>query len=175
MRSIGSWGPFFLGHPVSSHYGTTIPKNCLQKVIIGIKAKLSLFLSLIEMLVQLCDYFKAAFRSSANETPTPFDALLAELEAALDALLDTLGPLLGLTDEQIAAIEADIDTLIQDIEHVEHGDIDVDGGLEVIVQDIVNILHDFGVNSSKITDVEATSKFINDLGLCLADLNTLTR
>ena len=96
--------------------------------------------------------------SPADETPTEFDALLAELEAALAALLDTLGPLLGLTDEQIQAIEADNDVLIKDIEAIEHGEIDVDGGLEKIIQDLINILLDFGVESPRKLDVEATSE-----------------
>ena len=99
--------------------------------------------------------------SSADETPTEFDALLKELEAALDALLDTLGPLLGLTDEQIQQIEADIDTLILDIEAIEHGEIDVDGGLEKVLADIVKILHDFGVQSERKSEVEATSMYIS--------------
>ena len=96
--------------------------------------------------------------SSADETPTELDALLAELEAALDALLEALAPLLGLTPEQVTQIEADFDTLIKDIEAIEHGEIDVDGGLEKVLQDIVNIIHDFGVQSQPRDEVEATSK-----------------
>ena len=96
---------------------------------------------------------------SADETPTPFDGLLADLEAALNALLDTLGPLLGLTDEQVKTIEADIDTLIKDLEAVEHGEIDIDGGLELVVQDLIKILHDFGVESAQELDMEVTSEF----------------
>ncbi|XP_043240631.1 uncharacterized protein LOC122391089 isoform X9 [Amphibalanus amphitrite] len=92
-----------------------------------------------------------------DETPTPFDGLLADLEAALDALLDTLGPLLGLTDEQVQIIEADIDQLIKDLEAVEHGEIDVDGGLEAIIMDLIKILHDFGVHSTRSLEVEATT------------------
>ncbi|XP_043221574.1 uncharacterized protein LOC122381461 isoform X6 [Amphibalanus amphitrite] len=92
-----------------------------------------------------------------DETPTPFDGLLADLEAALDALLDTLGPLLGLTDEQVQIIEADIDQLIKDLEAVEHGEIDLDGGLEAIIMDLIKILHDFGVHSTRSLDVEATT------------------
>ncbi|KAF0304185.1 hypothetical protein FJT64_023968 [Amphibalanus amphitrite] len=92
-----------------------------------------------------------------DETPTPFDGLLADLEAALDALLDTLGPLLGLTDEQVQIIEADIDQLIKDLEAVEHGEIDLDGGLEAIIMDLIKILHDFGVHSTRSLEVEATT------------------
>ena len=95
---------------------------------------------------------------SADETPTDFDALLAELEAALDALLTFLGPLLGLTREQVQIVEADIDGLIKDIESVEHGEIDVDTGLEIILQDLLKIMHDFDVQSLSKLDVEATSK-----------------
>ena len=95
---------------------------------------------------------------SADETPTDFDGLLAQLESALDALLIILGPLLDLTREQVQIIEADIDGLIKDIESVEHGEIDVDTGLEIIIQDLIKILHDFGVQSPSKLDVEATSK-----------------
>ena len=63
----------------------------------------------------------------------------------LNTLLNTLGPLLGLTDAQIKQAEADIDTLIKDIEDIEHGHIDIDSGLEKIIVDIFNILKDFGL------------------------------
>ena len=63
----------------------------------------------------------------------------------LNELLDTLGPILGLTAAQIQQAEADIDTLIKDIEAIEHGAIDVDSGLEKIIVDIFNILKDFGL------------------------------
>ena len=103
-------------------------------------------------------YYNCFLLSPADETPTEFDALLKELEAALDALLEALGPLLGLTDEQIQQIEGDIDTLVKDIEAIEHGEIDVDGGLEKVLADIIQILHDFGVQSEKKSEVEATSE-----------------
>ena len=110
-------------------------------------------------------YCSTLFLFAADETPTEFDALLKELEAALDALLDTLGPLLGLTDEQIQVIEADIDTLVKDIEAIEHGEIDVDGGLEQVLADLIKILHDFGVRSEKTSDLEVTSEFIYHLSV----------
>ena len=96
--------------------------------------------------------------SPADETPTEFDALLAELESALDALLTILGPLFGLTREQVQIIEADIDALIKDLESTEHGEIDIDSGLEIIVQDLIKILHDFGVQSPEKLDTETTSE-----------------
>ena len=96
--------------------------------------------------------------SPADETPTEFDALLAELESALDALLTILGPLFGLTREQVQIIEADIDALIKDLESTEHGEIDIDSGLEIIVQDLIKILHDFGVQLPQKLDVETTSE-----------------
>ena len=83
--------------------------------------------------------------SPADETPTDLDGLLAQLESMLNTLLNTLGPILGLTDAQIKQAEADIDTLIKDIEDIEHGHIDVDSGLEKIIVDIFNILKDFGL------------------------------
>ena len=85
---------------------------------------------------------------AADDTPTELDALLAELDSALTAVLDILGPVLGFTREKTEAIEADIDRLIADIEAIEHGHIDVDNGLEVVLQDIVDMLHDFGFKST---------------------------
>ena len=117
----------------------------------------------------MCDAWHLDSLSSADETPTEFDAILAELEAALDALLDALGPTLGLTDEQIQAIEADNANLIKDIEAIEHGEIDVDGGLEAILQDIINILHDFGIQATEVkSNVEATSKQNNMMSIIVS-------
>ncbi|XP_043210984.1 uncharacterized protein LOC122375566 [Amphibalanus amphitrite] len=87
-----------------------------------------------------------------SETPTELDALLAELDSALTAVLDILGPVLGFSREKTEAIEADIDQLIADIEDIEHGRVDVDTGLEIVLQDILDMLHDFGFSAQPMTD-----------------------
>ena len=83
--------------------------------------------------------------SAADETPSSFDVLLEELESGLNQVLDILGPLMGLTPEQILAVEADIDSIIRDFEAIEHGTIDVDNGLEALLTDWLKFLHDVGL------------------------------
>ncbi|XP_037079225.1 uncharacterized protein LOC119100220 [Pollicipes pollicipes] len=97
------------------------------------------------------------YNAPTDDTPTALDGLLAQLESALDTVLGLLGPILGLTDDQIKAAEADIDTLIKDIEAIEHGDVDVDGGLETVLMDLVKILHEFGIQTSLSFDVQGTT------------------
>ncbi|XP_037079224.1 uncharacterized protein LOC119100219 [Pollicipes pollicipes] len=79
-----------------------------------------------------------------DDTPTDLDGLLTQLESLLSKGLESLGPVLGLTDDQIKAAEADIDTLIKDIESAEHGHTDIDTALEKILTDVLNILKDCG-------------------------------
>ena len=95
--------------------------------------------------------------STADDTPTTLDGLLEQLEGALKTALDTFGPALGLTDDQIKAAEADIDTLIKDIEAAEHGHTDIDTAVEKIVTDIMNLLKDLGAPVLR-TSYGATSK-----------------
>ncbi|XP_037079235.1 uncharacterized protein LOC119100230 [Pollicipes pollicipes] len=99
------------------------------------------------IVTDMLEIFKAFgldYMNPTDDTPTDMDALLAQLEAGLGAALDILGPILGLTENQIKAAEDDIDSLIKDFEDVEHGHLDVDGGMEKILTDILNILKDLG-------------------------------
>ena len=98
--------------------------------------------------------------STADDTPTTLDGLLAQLESGLNMALNTFGPILGLTDDQIKAAEADIDTLIKDIEAAEHGHTDIDTAIEKVVTDLMNLLKDFGLPVLR-TSYGATSKYSN--------------
>ncbi|XP_037079223.1 uncharacterized protein LOC119100218 [Pollicipes pollicipes] len=98
-----------------------------------------------------------------DDTPTGLDGLLTKLEGLLDKLLESLGPVLGLTDDQIKAAEADIDTLIKDIESAEHGHTDIDTALEKILTDVLNILKDCGAPILSTADPSPIDKILEQL------------
>ncbi|XP_037073667.1 uncharacterized protein LOC119094849 isoform X2 [Pollicipes pollicipes] len=76
---------------------------------------------------------------------TTLDEVLFWLEDGLNAVLDIVGPFIGMDYDKIKATEADLHTLINDIRSLGDGHIDVDHGLEAILTDILQILKDFGV------------------------------
>ena len=75
--------------------------------------------------------------------------MLFWLENGLNAVLDIVGPFIGLDYDETKAVEADIHTLVNDIRDLGDGRIDVDHGLENILTDILVILGDFGVPTSQ--------------------------
>ena len=81
--------------------------------------------------------------------PTTLDEVLFWLENGLNAVLDIVGPFIGLDYDATKQVEADIHVLIGDIRDLGDGRIDVDGGLENILRDILVILGDFGVPTSQ--------------------------
>ena len=74
------------------------------------------------------------------------DVLLEEIQSLVDTYLPILGPLLGLTDEQIQGIVTNTDKFVADVEALEHGQVDVTDGLEAIVTDILEILKALGID-----------------------------
>ena len=86
---------------------------------------------------------------AATDVPTTLDEVLFWLERGLNAVLDIVGPFIGLDYDETKAVEADIHTLINDIRDLGDGNIDVDRGLEKILTDMLVILGDFGVPTSQ--------------------------
>ena len=73
-------------------------------------------------------------------------------------MLNILGPLLGLTGDQIQMVETDIDNIIRDFEAIEHGEIDVDSGLETLLLDLLQFLHDVGLVPDSESFIHAKGK-----------------
>ena len=96
--------------------------------------------------------------SAATDVPTTLDEVLMWLENGLNAVLDIIGPFIGLDYDETKQVEADIHALVNDIRELGDGRIDVDTGLENILTDILVILGDFGVPTSQRRD-GLTSKF----------------
>ena len=84
----------------------------------------------------------------AADTPSTLDQLLEELQAIVDQYLPVLGPLFGLTDEQIAGVVANFDKFVADVEALEHGTVDVSTGVEDIVIDLIEILKALGIDDT---------------------------
>ena len=72
--------------------------------------------------------------------------LLEEIQALIDTYLPILGPLLGLTDEQVQQIIEQVDKFVADTEALEHGQVDVTDGLMAMITDILEILKILGID-----------------------------
>ena len=107
------------------------------------------------------------FVPAATDVPTTLDEVLFWLEDGLNAVLDIVGPFIGLDFDETKAVEYDIHTLINDIRDLGDGHIDVDHGLEKILTDLLVILGDFGVPTSQ-RKGELTSTYRQGLrkGVC---------
>ena len=66
----------------------------------------------------------------------------------MDQYLPVLGPLFGLTDEQIAGVTSYVDKFVADAEALEHGTVDVSTGVEDIVIDLIEILKILGIDDT---------------------------
>ena len=74
------------------------------------------------------------------------DVLLEEIQALVDTYLPIIGPVLGLTDEQIQGVVQNVDKFVADTEALEHGQVDVTDGLEAMITDIIEILKALGID-----------------------------
>ena len=82
------------------------------------------------------------------DTPSTLDQLLEELQAIVDQYLPILGPIFGLTEEQIAGVTANFDKFVADTEALEHGTVDVSTGVENIVTDLIEVLKALGIDDT---------------------------
>ena len=74
------------------------------------------------------------------------DILLEEIQSLVDTYLPVIGPLFGLTAEQIQQVIEQVDKFVADTEALEHGQVDVTDGLMAMITDILEILRILGID-----------------------------
>ena len=83
---------------------------------------------------------------SSTAQKSALDVLLEEIQSLVDQYLPIIGPILGLTDEQVQQVTEQVDKFVADTEALEHGQVDVTDGLAAMIDDILEILKALGID-----------------------------
>ena len=78
--------------------------------------------------------------------PSPLDKLLEQVKALVDQYLPILGPIIGLTKDQVDAVVSNFDKFVADVEALEAGSTDISTGIEAIATDLLEILKALGAD-----------------------------